>query len=176
TETSPSHRHMLALRAILLAIGLALMSFQSAARGDSKPANPANMKWIAGGEFTMGTDDPQSVANERPSHRVKVDGFWIDEHDVTNAEFRRFVEATGYLTTAEKAVDWNELKKELPPGTPKPDDSMLAPGSMVFTPPDHAVPLDDVSGWWRWVTGTNWRHPGGPSSDLSGKDEHPVVQ
>jgi formylglycine-generating enzyme len=142
----------------------------------TRPDAPPEMSWIPVGDFVMGTDDPQSMPNERPSHRVQVAAFWMDAHDVTNAQFRRFVNATGYVTVAEKPVDWEELKKEVPPGTPKPDDSMLAPGSLVFTPPDHAVPLDNVSGWWRWVRGANWRHPGGPGTDLTGKDDHPVVQ
>ena len=71
--------------------------------------------WIPGGEFTMGTDDPRSFPNERPAHRVKLAGFWMDEHDVTNAEFARFVAATGYVTTAEKAPDWEELEKNCLP-------------------------------------------------------------
>src|SRR6185295_13346622 len=75
--------------------------------------DPPAMRLIPAGEFTMGTDDPESMPNERPSHRVKLDGFWIDEHDVTNAEFRKFVEATGYLTTAEKSIDWEQMIKEL---------------------------------------------------------------
>jgi formylglycine-generating enzyme len=139
-------------------------------------AAPPEMVWIHGGEFTMGTDDIRSFPNERPAHRIHVEGFWIDEHDVTNAEFAKFVEATGYLTTAEKKPDWEELKKELPPGTPKPDDSILVPGSLVFTPTSGPVPLDDLSAWWRWVPGACWRHPEGPDSNLSGRENHPVVQ
>ncbi|HEX4053132.1 MAG TPA: formylglycine-generating enzyme family protein [Tepidisphaeraceae bacterium] len=134
------------------------------------------MQWIPGGEFVMGTNDLDSFPNERPAHRVRVDGLFMDVHDVTNAEFRRFVEATGYVTTAEKPVNWQELKQELPPGTPKPDDSLLAPGSLVFTPTGHEVSLDDVSKWWHWVRAANWRHPGGPGTDIKGKDDHPVVQ
>ena len=141
----------------------------------SPTAAPPGMKYIAGGEFTMGTDDEASFENERPAHRVRVGAFFLDEHDVTNAEFRRFVEATGYVTTAERRVDWEELKKQLPPDTPKPSDERLQPGSLVFTPPDHAVDLRDLSGWWTWTAGANWRHPQGPSSGLEGKDEHPVV-
>ena len=102
---------------------------------------PLGMVWIAGGEFTMGTDDVRSLPNERPAHRVQVEGFWIDDHDVTNAEFAKFVEATGYVTTAEQKPDWEELKKQLPPGTPKPDDNVLVPGSLVFTPTSRPVPL-----------------------------------
>ncbi|HEX5034095.1 MAG TPA: formylglycine-generating enzyme family protein [bacterium] len=143
-----------------------------------KPAvdAPPGMKWIPGGEFLMGTDDPRSMPNERPAHRVKVDGFWIDEHPVTNAEFQKFVEATGYLTTAERKPDWEELKKQVPPGTPKPPEEMLVAGSLVYSPPDQAVPLNNLANWWRWVPGADWRHPEGPGSDLKGREGHPVVQ
>ncbi len=134
------------------------------------------MIWIPGGEFEMGTNDPNSMPNERPAHQVRVEGFWMDEHSVTNAEFRKFVEATGYKTTAEIPVDWEELKKQLPEGTPKPDDSMLQPGSMVFTPPTQAVDVRDMSGWWTWKTGTSWQHPQGPGSSIEGKDNYPVTQ
>src|SRR5881394_384513 len=78
--------------------------------------DPPGMKWIPGGEFTMGTDDAGAMANERPAHLVKVGGFWMDEHHVTNAEFSAFVAATKYVTTAERPVDWEEMKKQLPPG------------------------------------------------------------
>ena len=71
----------------------------------------------------MGTNDKESFPNERPAHFVQVQGFWMDEHDVTNAEFSKFVEAIGYVTMAEHKIDWEDLKKELPPGTPKPDES-----------------------------------------------------
>ena len=91
-----------------------------ASTSPAAPSGPAGMKWIPAGEFTMGTDDSRSMPNERPAHRVRIDGFWMDEHPVTNAEFRAFVEATGHVTTAERAPDWEELKKQLPPGTPKP--------------------------------------------------------
>ena len=137
---------------------------------------PAGMVWIPGGEFTMGTDDVNSFPNERPAHRVHVEGFWIDEHDVTNAEFAKFVEATGYVTTAERKPDWEGLKKELPPGTPKPDDSVLVAGALVFTPTKQPVPLNDLSAWWRWVPGASWRHPEGPGSTVRGRENHPVVQ
>jgi formylglycine-generating enzyme len=137
---------------------------------------PSGMVWIPGAEFTMGTDDVRSFPNERPAHKVQFEGFWIDEHDVTNAEFTKFVEATGYVTTAERKPDWEELKKELPPGTPKPDDSVLVPGSLVFTPTSQPVPLNDLSAWWRWVPGASWRHPEGPGSNITGRENHPVVQ
>jgi sulfatase modifying factor 1 len=137
--------------------------------------SPPGMAWVPGGEFTMGTDDPGAAPAERPARRVRVDGFWIDGTEVTNAAFRRFVEGTGYTTTAERPVDWDQLKQELPPGTPRPPDGRLAPGSLVFTPPDRPVPLDDHAAWWRWVPGVSWRHPEGPGSSIEGKDDHPVV-
>jgi formylglycine-generating enzyme required for sulfatase activity len=88
---------------------------------------PEGMVRIPGGQFTMGSDLPGSKHNEQPAHKVSVDAFWLDEHDVTNAEFRKFVEATGYKTTAERPVDWEELKRQVAPGTPRPPDEMLQP-------------------------------------------------
>src|SRR4029077_16823499 len=137
---------------------------------------PPAMAWIPGGAFLMGTNDKESFPNERPAHLVQVEDFWMDQHDVTNAEFSKFVEATGYVTTAERKVDWEDLRKELPPGTPKPDDSALAPGALVFTPTSGPVTLNDLSAWWRWVQGANWRHPEGPESSIKGRENHPVVQ
>jgi formylglycine-generating enzyme required for sulfatase activity len=134
------------------------------------------MVWVPGGEFTMGTDDPSSMPNERPAHRVKVSGLWMDDHTVTNAEFAAFVKDTGYRTTAERKPEWEEIKKQVPAGTPKPDESMLAPGSLVFTPPKGPVPLNDLSGWWAWTPGASWKHPDGPASTIDGKDNEPVVQ
>ena len=145
-------------------------------RPTEAPADaPPGMVWIAGGEFTMGSDLPGTKRDEQPTHRVRIDGFWIDPQNVTNAEFRKFAEATGYKTTAERRVDWEELKKQVPPGTPRPPDEMLQPGSLVFTPPATAVDLRDMNAWWQWVPGASWRHPEGPGSDISGRDDHPVV-
>lgn len=141
-----------------------------------KPAIPEGMVWIAGGEFSMGCELPGAKLNERPIVKVRVDGFWIDEHDVTNAEFRKFTEATGYKTTAERPVDWEEIKKQLAPGTPKPPDEFLRPGSMVFKPTAGPVDLKEMAGWWTWTIGASWQHPTGPHSNLDGLDEHPVVQ
>lgn len=134
------------------------------------------MVWVPGGEFTMGSDDESSRRNEQPTHRVKVDGFWMDEHVVTNEEFEKFIKATGYLTTADRKPDWEELKKQLPPGTPKPDESALVAGSMVFTPSPEPVDVRNMQNFWSWTPGANWRHPEGPSSDLKGRERHPVVQ
>ncbi|MGA3252267.1 MAG: SUMF1/EgtB/PvdO family nonheme iron enzyme, partial [Paraburkholderia sp.] len=87
--------------------------------GDGK-TGPLGMAWVPGGEFLMGSDYKMAQLNERPAHKVRVHGFWMDEHHVTNAEFRKFVAATGYMTTAEKKPDWETLKVQLPPGTPQP--------------------------------------------------------
>ncbi len=134
------------------------------------------MLLIPTGEFSMGTDDPQSLPNERPAHPVRVDAFYLDEHPVTNAQFREFVKATNYVTTAEKPVDWEELKKQVPEGTPKPADDMLLPGSLVFTPPGRPVDLRNMGNWWTWTSGASWKHPQGPGSSIDEKDDHPVVQ
>jgi formylglycine-generating enzyme required for sulfatase activity len=133
------------------------------------------MAWIPGGEFLMGSNDPGVSPSERPAHRVRVSAFWMDVTEVTNAQFRAFVEATGYRTTAERPVDWEQLRLELPPGTPRPPDDRLAPGSLVFTAPDHPVPLNDQSGWWSWTPGASWRHPEGPGSSIDAREQHPVV-
>lgn len=134
------------------------------------------MVWIKGGDFVMGTDsDSQSRPDERPSHKVHVDAFYMDEHEVTNAEFAAFVKATNYITIAEKPVDWDELKLQLPPGTPRPPDSVLLPASLVFTPPLKPIPLNNVTSWWTWMRGADWKHPLGPGSSIIGKANFPVV-
>jgi formylglycine-generating enzyme required for sulfatase activity len=133
------------------------------------------MVLIPGGSFFMGTNELEAYAVERPAVKREVASFWMDETEVTNAQFAAFVEATGYVTVAERPVDWEELKKQLPPGTPKPSDEELQPGSLVFSPPSHPVPLHDISQWWKWVSGASWKHPEGPGSTIQGKEDHPVV-
>ena len=138
---------------------------------------PGEMVLVKGGRFLMGSTEDDDLARpvEKPPHEVTVSPFWIDETEVTNAQFSAFVEATGYITQAERDVDWEELQEQLPPGTPRPPAEALKAGSMVFTPPDQAVPLNDIRAWWSWVVGANWRQPEGPGSDLAGRDDHPVV-
>jgi formylglycine-generating enzyme required for sulfatase activity len=133
------------------------------------------MVWIPGGTYLMGANDQEGREDEYPQHQVRVSGFWMDATEVTNAQFRRFVESTGYVTTAEIAPDWNEISKQLPPGTPKPHDSLLVPASLVFVKQPAGSGLGDPSVWWSWKKGANWRHPQGQGSDLKGKDNHPVV-
>ncbi len=149
-----------------------------AADGAAAPAGPgslAGMVWIPGGEFTMGSRDPLARPDEQPLHRVRVHGFWMDTAEVTNRQFAAFVEATGYVTVAERPVDWEELRKQLPPGTPKPPDEMLQPGGVVFKPPSAPVDLRDYSKWWAWTTGASWKHPLGPGSGIEKLMDHPVV-
>ncbi len=137
---------------------------------------PPGMVWVPGGEFTMGNDARPGWPDERPAHRVRVAGFWMDETDVTNAQFRAFAEATGYVTTAEKPVDAAEILKQSPPGTPPPPPEKLVPGSLVFRPTDGPVKdLRDYSQWWHWTPGASWRHPEGPGSSIEGREDHPVV-
>ena len=156
----------------MAAVTVSLLLLLGAAAGEP----PAGMVWIPGGRFTMGSVDPLARADEGPRHTVEVRGFWIDATEVTNAEFRRFVEATGYRTLAERPVDWEEIRKQVPEGTPKPPDEMLAPGALVFTPPAADAPAGDFTAWWTWTPGASWRHPQGPASSIEGKDSHPVVQ
>ena len=137
---------------------------------------PEGMAWIPGGEFSMGALDPPAAdqvamhgaEDARPIHRVYVDGFWMDKTDVTNEEFARFVKATNYLTIAERKPAAEDF-----PGAP-PEN--LVAGSVVFSPPDHPVPLNDHFQWWSYVKGANWRHPEGPRSNIKGREKYPVVQ
>jgi formylglycine-generating enzyme required for sulfatase activity len=140
---------------------------------------PAGMVWIPGGEFTMGTDSSLGWPDEKPAHRVRVRGFWMDQTDVTNAQFRAFVEATGHVTTAEKPVDAAEIMRQLPPNSLPPSQDNLRPSALVFTPTSGPVPIVGPGvhrQWWKWTPGADWKHPEGPSSSIEGKDEHPVVQ
>jgi formylglycine-generating enzyme len=133
------------------------------------------MVWIPGGEFSMGaaaTPDMnavgmQATTDSRPIHRVYVDGFWMDATEVTNDEFARFVDATGYVTIAERAPRAEDF-----PGAP-PEN--LVAGAVVFSPPTHSVSLNDHFQWWSYVKGANWRHPEGPVSSLAHRGRYPVV-
>jgi len=139
---------------------------------------PRGMVWIPGGEFSMGAQDPtgadmnkvgmQATTDARPIHRVYVDGFFMDKTDVTNAQFAAFVKSTGYITIAEKTPTAQDF-----PGAP-PEN--LYAGGVVFSPPNHAVPLNNHFQWWTYMKGANWRHPTGPGSSIKGKENYPVVQ
>jgi len=163
------------LAAALAAVSVAgaMQSSRSVAKPNAPPLNPnrppgpapAGMAWIPGGQFWMGDNNFEDAM---PEHLVYVDGFWIDKHEVTNAEFAKFVEATGYKTTAEippKQEDFPDA----------PPENLVA-GSIVFAAPEGPVPLDNHLAWWRYVPGANWRHPEGPQSSIEGRESHPVVQ
>ncbi len=147
------------------------------------------MVWIPAGAFTMGgppQDNPtcrmaksakgkpicdglrDGFTDAQPRHKVSVDGFWMDATEVTNAQYAAFVRATGYVTVAER--------KPEPAQFPGVDPALLVPGSLVFTPPRSAVPLDNYAAWWKYVPGASWKHTGGPNSSLTGKEKYPVVQ
>ena len=145
--------------------------------GPAPGSAPEGMVWIPGGEFSMGARDPfdmkdivgmQATTDSRPIHRVAVEGFWMDATEVTNEQFARFVKATGYVTVAER----KPRQEDFPTAPPE----NLVPGSVVFAPPDHAVPLNDHFQWWAYVDGADWRHPLGPQSSIEGKEKFPVVQ
>ena len=136
---------------------------------------PTGMVFIPSGTFDMGGKTMEADRNELPVHKVSVSGFYMDATEVTNRQFAEFVDATGYKTIAEQDVDWEVLKKQLPPGTPRLSDSLLKAGSLVFRPTAGAVVLSDYSQWWHWITGANWRHPEGSGSSIKKRMEHPVV-
>lgn len=121
--------------------------------------------WIAGGEFTMGSD--AHYPEEAPAHRVSVAGFWLNTTTVTNREYARFVRATGYRTIAERPLD--------PADFPDAPAANLSPGSMVFTGTAGPVDLRHLSQWWAWTPGANWRRPFGPGSTVGNRPDHPVV-
>ena len=137
---------------------------------------PLGMALVPAGKFLMGSDHQLAQANERPTHPVRLASFWMDVTHVTNDQFARFVAATDYVTTAERKPDWETLRVQLPPGTPRPDDALLLAGAMVFTGTASEVRLDDYGQWWTYMAGADWRHPQGPHSSIEGKGDHPVVQ
>jgi formylglycine-generating enzyme required for sulfatase activity len=124
------------------------------------------MKWIPAGEFSMGA--AEFYPEERPVHRVAVDGFWMDERPVTAADFRRFVRDTGYVTVAERPLAAEDY--------PEADPELLVPGSLVFQKAPGPVDLSDFRNWWAYIPGASWKRPGGPGSTINGRDHHPVVQ
>jgi sulfatase modifying factor 1 len=130
-----------------------------------RPALTNGMRRIDGGTFLMGSDS--HYPEEAPSHRVSVDGFWIDETPVTNRQFRTFVEATGHVTLAEITPDAKDYPNALP--------HMLRAGSLMFNQPTHPVDLRDWSQWWTFKFGATWRKPYGAGSSIKGLDDHPVV-
>lgn len=137
--------------------------------------NFEGMVRIPVGQYRMGSDGEQAQADEKPVHEIRIDAFWMDATEVTNRQFRQFVEATGYVTTAERKISMEEIMSQLPPGTPPPDPELLEPFSLVFSAPKEKRQYYSVGDWWAMVKGASWKHPQGPGSDLEGKDEYPVI-
>ncbi|MFK7834188.1 MAG: formylglycine-generating enzyme family protein [Winogradskyella sp.] len=139
---------------------------------------PNGLVWVEGKTFLQGAknSDQYAMPREKPAHNVTVDGFFMDLTEVTNKQFRAFVEATDYVTIAERTIDWEEMKKQLPPDATKPHDSVLQPGSLIFNKNvDAVVNMNNYAQWWTWKVGADWQHPEGPDSNIDGKDNHPVV-
>jgi sulfatase modifying factor 1 len=139
---------------------------EAATTAEAPRRPPADgMAWIPGRTFRMGSES--FYPEERRVHEVAVDGFWMDEHPVTAAQFRRFVRATGYVTVAERPLDQEEY--------PDADAELLVPGSLVFTKTSGPVDLDDYRNWWEYRPGAYWKRPGGLGTTINGRDRHPVV-
>lgn len=173
----PSARLATAAAVALLAAACSDSSGAPAAAGAAgADSAPPGMVWIPGGEFSMGSEIaseslcslPGTVGDAQPIVRVAVDPFWMDATEVTNEQFAAFVQATGYVTIAERTP----TQAEFPTAPPE----NLVAGSTVFTTSVHAIPLEDHYAWWRYEHGASWRHPEGPSSDIAGREKFPVVQ
>ena len=140
------------------------------------PDSNESMAYIPGGIYSMGSSNiDMALKRELPQHQDKVNAFYRDIHEVTNSQFSAFVRATNYKTVAERQIDWDIIKKQLPKNTPKPNSDLLQPGSMVFVSSKDIYNLSDISQWWRWIKGADWQHPYGPESNIKGKGQEPVV-
>ena len=159
----------------LLLIIFALYKFEIFENRLAPQNIPNNMVLIPGGEYLMGSDKSESYTNEKPVHRVVVSSFFMDKYEVTNQQFLQFVNETGYTTTAEKKINWDEMMSQLRPGTSRPPDSLLEPGSLIFKASSSPIPLNDESSWWEWEKGASWKHPSGKNSSINEIMDHPVV-
>jgi formylglycine-generating enzyme required for sulfatase activity len=158
--------------------GTTASPFEPTRENVALPPGPApdGMVWVPGGEFSMGSTDPRNcpcggpdaMPDARPIHRVYVDGFWMDQTEVTNRQFAEFVQATGYVTVAERTPTLAEFPTA-------PPENLVA-GSVVFAPTDSPIPLNDHYRWWTYIKGANWRQPLGPDSSIEQREDYPVVQ
>jgi formylglycine-generating enzyme required for sulfatase activity len=163
------------MRFLLIGVAFLFISFlpyhQTENSFNSRDTLHQGMKLIPGGKFMMGCADNTGRPDEYPLHKVEVRSFWMDETEVTNRQFRKFVESTGYITTAERKIKLDLIQaKQL-----GHIDSILPPSSLVFSQPQLNVSLDRPDQWWKLVPGANWRHPQGPGSNIEGKEDFPVV-
>ena len=157
------------LRSIICIVLIINISCNNSNPKKDKIVSKEGMIFIPGGNFEMGGDNDEARQDEYPKHVVTISSFWMDESEVTNAEFKKFVDETGYITTAERKIDWQEIKKILPPNTPKPHDSLLSPASLVFKETSVSN-LNDYSKWWSLIRNANWRQPLGPGSNIDEKE------
>lgn len=171
----PSHSYRELIIGSILMMTIGFMVSCTNEQGNRHFVKKDGMVFIPGGTLLMGGDNEQAGEDEYPKHAVSIKPFWMDETEVTNAQFKRFVDETGYLTIAEREIDWDELVKNLPAGTEKPIDSQLQPGSLVFQNPDNVSLSMDPSTWWSWIPEACWHRPEGPGSDIDSRWEHPVV-
>ena len=166
------------MKKLLLILCLAGCSYSPDQKRISIPIGNTEivMVWISGGSFKMGSTDSMARSDEQPVHKVKMDGFWMSETAVTNAQFSAFVNISNYVTTAEVAPSLEEIMAQVPTGTPPPPKEMLVAGSLTFinqpTPASQYSPVQ----WWAWSTNSNWKHPYGEDSSIDGLEDHPVVQ
>jgi formylglycine-generating enzyme required for sulfatase activity len=130
----------------------------------TKKAPKNEMVWVEGGTFMMGSN--KAYPDEKSTHKVTIDGFWIDKYEVTNVQFAKFIEETGHVTVAERVPNPDEIV-----GAPP---EMYKPGSAVFTPPAQGSDKKDAR-WWSYIAGANWKHPEGPESSIHGKENYPAV-
>ncbi len=164
-----------------LSLKIALISFMflflwnNASKNKIEISLENDMVLVPGGKFFMGADHSESYLDEKPVHEVYVDSFLMDKYEVTNYQFREFVNATGYISTAEKIINWDKIRKQLPTKTSKPPDSLLEPGSLIFVSSNYPLPLNDETKWWKWKKGVSWRKPKGENSSIDSILNHPVV-
>ena len=164
-----------AILACLFSTLLLLFIFNKAENRDESQKSYSGMVLIPGGQYLMGSDGDKAYENEKPVHPVRVDSFYMDIHEVTNYEFLKFIDETAYVTTAERMINWETMKSQLPPNTKKPPDSLLEPGSLIFVPSKYPVPLNDESRWWKWGKGISWKNPDKVNGSIKGIMNHPVV-
>jgi len=154
---------------------LFLLGLISASAAAAAPV-PEGMRLVPAGQFEMGSDDAAAWPEEKPTHKVRLSrAYLMDETEVTNAQFERFVHATGYRTVAERPIELEAIMAQLPKGSPPPPAQALQPGSLVFTMPAGPVDLRNVAQWWRWTPGASWRAPEGEGSSIRHRNQHPVV-
>lgn len=170
---APALRRVAARAALIASVLVACLGAPASADAAAKcaapsqlpvvPGDTSGMVFIPAGAFAMGSE--RNRPEERSTHLVRVDGFWIDTHEVTNAEFAAFVKATGYVTQAERQRGLDPASSTSSPG----------PGVAVFVSPADLSRGGDITQWWRFIEGANWRHPEGPDTSIEGRENHPVV-